>query len=80
MKLWLSFDLQVESDVQSAIDYYDLQVVGLGRRFREHLDDAFNHLASNPYFALRYATVRCYPLRKFPYMIHYSLHEGSGIL
>ena len=37
----------------------------------------FRTLSYNPYFQTRYENVRCLPLAKFPYLIHYIVEEQS---
>lgn len=62
-------------DIQEAIDYYDLQQVGLGKKFEKELNEYLLKLEKNPFFSLRYDSIHCLPLKKFPFMIHYSIHE-----
>lgn len=53
-------------DIQEAIDYYDEQQLGLGRKFEAFLNEYLMLLKSNPFYAIRYENVRCLPLKKFP--------------
>jgi toxin ParE1/3/4 len=64
-------------DLQEAIDYYDQQKVGLGKKFDDHFDKLVSTLEINPFFQVRYDTVRCLPMKSFPYMIHYTINQTS---
>lgn len=68
------------ADIQEAIKYYNKQQVGLGRIFFEDLDKSINQLIINPFFQIRYENVRCLPLKKFPFMVHYTIDEGNSSL
>jgi len=58
-------------DVQEAVDYYESRLEGLGERFEAELNDFFLTLETNPYFEYRYDEVRCVPLKRFPFMVHF---------
>jgi len=64
----------VYNDIQEAVDWYNSQLPGLGKQFflllRETLK-ALPHSANH--FAVRYDNVRCMPLKKFPFLIHYQI-------
>lgn len=62
-------------DIQNAIDFYDEQQPGLGKRFEKVLDDHFITLRNNPFFQIRYDIVRCLPIKSFPFMIHFIVDE-----
>jgi len=63
------------NDVQLAIDYYDDKELGLGNKFEEVLNLALISLTINPHFQKRYRGIHCLPLKKFPYMIHFTIDE-----
>lgn len=62
-------------DVQDAVDYYDEQSIGLGEKFEAELNEFLIALEFNPFFQNSYETVRCLPLKKFPFMVHFSVME-----
>jgi len=35
----------------------------------------YKNLRQNPYFQVRYEDIRCLPLKKYPYMIHFVVEE-----
>ena len=65
------------ADVQNAIDYYDEAQPGLGAIYLLELEEFFVVLEENPHFEIRYDEVRCLPLKKFPFMIHFTLDEEA---
>jgi hypothetical protein len=65
-------------DIQSGIDWYEAQQVGLGNSFFDALHQHLSTLTTMPHFQIRYAqTVRCLPVNKFPYMIHYTVDDKA---
>jgi toxin ParE1/3/4 len=45
-------DKRALNDIQSAIDYYDEQSIGLGSRFSVYLDKQIQTLKKRPYFQI----------------------------
>ncbi len=70
-------DPRAVQDIQDAIDYYDEQQDGLGRKFENQLNKHVLTLEENPFFNIRYDVVYCLPLKKFPYMVHFTLDEKN---
>jgi plasmid stabilization system protein ParE len=70
-------DPRAIQDIQKAIDYYDEQQTGLGRKFESSLNKYIMSLEENPFFSIRYDHVRCLPLKKFPYTVHFSVDEAQ---
>lgn len=67
-------------DIQEAIDYYDEQEIGLGEIFEETVHQHIIKLEQIPFFQERYDSVRCLPISKFPYMLHYTVDEESKLI
>jgi len=63
------------ADLRQAIDYYNTQQKGLGKKFELVIDKHFSEIGKNPFYQLRYSFIRCLPLKKFPFMIHYFVDE-----
>lgn len=80
----MNFVIQIEpeaiQDIQNAIDWYELQQKGLGKKFYDYLDSVLERLESNPYYQIRYSNIRCLPLQKYPFMIHFSIDEINAIV
>ena len=66
---------RAKADIQQAIDYYDSQQTGLGEKFLIAIDKHFSSIGRNPFFQIRYSNVRCLPVQKFPFLIHFILDE-----
>ncbi len=75
MSFIILLDPEVIIDIQDAIEYYDEQQAGLGKRFEKCVDKYFHILEENPLFQMRYDSIRCIPLTEFPFMIHFSVDE-----
>jgi hypothetical protein len=71
----IALDPGALQDIQEAIQYYEGKKQDLGMQFLDELDAHFELLQSNPRFSIRYDKVRCLPLKKFPFMIHFTLLE-----
>lgn len=71
---------EVFDDIQKAIDWYNSQQKGLGNKFFTAIQKEYEHLRKNPRFQIRYDDVRCLPIKKFPYMIHFCVKEESQIV
>lgn len=67
-------------DIQEIIDYYDEQQTGLGEKFESTLNKHLLILQKNPFFQIRYDDVRCIPLKKFPFMVHFTIHEADKLV
>ncbi len=64
-----------KADIQEQIHFYNAQKSGLGKRFHAEVKMMFKAIQKNPYYQVRYANVRCLPLRKFPAMVHFTYDE-----
>lgn len=80
----MTYRLQVlpsaRTDIQEAIRWYNRQQSGLGKRFHAEVKETFEHLRTGPFFQNRYDEVRCLPLRKFPYMVHFTVDEQQHLV
>ncbi len=63
------------ADIQQAINYYDSRQSGLGKKFETVIDKHFTAISKNPFFQIRYHGIRCLPVKKFPFMIHFAVDE-----
>lgn len=78
MAYTISLDPLAILDIQKAIDYYDEQQPGLGKKFENAIDKHFSALSKNPFYQIRYDQVRCLPVKKFPFMIHFVVDNRSS--
>jgi plasmid stabilization system protein ParE len=65
-------------DIQDAIEYYNARQKGLGQKFYKSVNKTINELQKHPHYQIRYANIRCLLVKKFPYMIHFSLDADAG--
>lgn len=65
------------NDLQKAIDYYDEQQIGLSEKLESEINQLFSTIEKNPFFQVRYKKVHCLPLKKFPFMIHFTVDEKT---
>ena len=76
VKFTLDIEPEAFDDIQKAVDFYNSRKPSLGKRFYNTVDKQFNFLKRNySLFAIRYDDIRCMPVKKFPYMIHYQILE-----
>jgi len=80
----MSYSITIEDnalqDIQDAIDYYDDQQIGLGEKFENNVHKSITTLTKNPFYQIRYENIRCFPLKKFPFMIHFELQETNELI
>lgn len=54
---------------------------GLGSRFQKQAKAQINSLKKNPLgSAIRYANVRCLLIKKFPFMIHFTIDDKQKLV
>ena len=81
MVIKIVFSQKAINQTFEVVDWYDKQSKGLGKRFYQVLQKGYRTIRKNPNFQIRYKDVRCFPLEKFPYMIHFIVEEeGTQIL
>lgn len=67
-------------DIQEIIDHYEEEQPGLGEKFENALHQHLLTLQKSPFFQKRYENVRCLPLKKFPYMVHFTIDEKETLI
>jgi len=77
MTFAIKIDQDAIRDIEEAIIWYESQQKGLSKQFLVLLEEHIDRLRSNPYFQIKYSDVRCLPIKKFPFMIHYTLEENT---
>lgn len=68
---------EAHQDIQDGIDWHNSRQPGLGKRFHSAVKQEFKMLRESPLFQIRYEGVRCLPLKKFPYMVHFIVEEEN---
>lgn len=77
MAFRIFIDEDVRTDIQESIDWYNEQKQGLGKQFFTQVKATINRLKSNPFFQIRYDDVRCLPIKRFPFMVHFTVDESQ---
>ena len=67
-------------DIQQGINYYDDQQAGLGKKFEAAVNEHLVSIGKNAFFQVRYDNVHCLPVKKYPYMIHFTVNETDAIV
>lgn len=73
----MDFAPMASDDLRLAISYYNNQQANLGTRFYKQVKESLKVLKVNPFFQIRYDNVRCLPIKKFPFMVHFIVEESS---
>lgn len=70
-----------ESDISSAIEYYEAQKQGLGKVFFEELIEKVKQIQKFPNsISIRYNHTRVAVLKNFPYLIFYILVDNVIVI
>lgn len=82
MAFKIIYNPEVQNDIQTAVDWYNNQQIGLGKRFLTHLKKHLHSLKKTPFnYAIKYGSnIRCMPLHKFPYLIHFRILENQNLI
>jgi hypothetical protein len=75
------FAAEVYDDLQQAVDFYNSRKKGLGSRFFKAVKIQISRIQSNAYsFQIRYSDIRCSPINKFPFMMHYRVLTDPNVI
>jgi hypothetical protein len=77
-KYKIVFSIHAIDDVEKACEYYNQEQRNLGKRFVKQVATTINSIRLNPYYSgVRYDDVRCAIIKKFPFLIHYTIEEKN---
>ncbi len=80
MKFKIKIETGARKDIQEAINWYNAKQKGLGKVFHLELINHISILEMSPYFSKRYDNVHCLPMKKFPFMIHFTIDDCSKVV
>lgn len=80
MEFQVEFSPAADLTIEEQKDYYNNLVPALGDKFVRCVMEHACTLEKFPNMQLRYETVRCVPLKDFPFMIHYSVLEDRKLV
>ena len=67
------------ADINDITAWYHKVDAKLGTKFQFTATEKINRLSKNPQiFAIRYQEIRCMPVPKFPYMVHFYINEETN--
>ena len=70
------FSSVAEKEIRESFQWYEIQTVGLGKKFIEVVDKTISFILFNPKgFPKKYAQYREVAITKFPYLIIYEFDE-----
>lgn len=79
LRFHLKIDVDALNDIQETFEYYEIQLKGLGLRYKIQAKMQINSLKKDPYlFSLKYNEIRCRKIEKFPFLIHYLINENTN--
>jgi len=75
------FTQAARGELIEAQDWYEREVTGLGRRFRQAIDAVVQRTSQNPLqFPVVFKNVRRAPLRRFPCSLFFVIEEDGVVL
>ena len=79
MSFQLKIDIDALNDIQKTFEWYEIQLKGLGLRFKTKVKKQINSLKKDPYiFSVKYNEIRCRKIDKFPFLIHYLINKNTN--
>ena len=68
-------------ELLAAIDYYELELSGLGKRFQKEVKDAVNRISQYPFaWSTEKKGIRKYIMQNFPYQLIYSVADDHILI
>ena len=69
----------VADEIQEAVDYYKEKQKSLGNRFYTTVKRTLKSLQKDALlYQVKYKSVHCIKVKKFPYLIHYKVNQTSN--
>lgn len=69
---------RAQKEIENAIDYYSQHSINAPYNFIESLKVAYSILEVDPFFRIRYKTVRSIKLKKYPYSLYFIINEKKS--
>jgi len=67
-----------KKDILEAAKWYNIKKEGLGKQFTKEVRYSVKYIRKEPKsVAIRYNNIKCAPLKRFPFMIHYYIEESN---
>jgi toxin ParE1/3/4 len=72
----VTVSLRAQKEIEEAVEYYSLNSTIAPGHFIESLQTAYQLLATNPFYAIRYKNIRAIHLKRFPFSLYFILDEN----
>lgn len=69
---------RAQKEIENAIDYYALYSSDAPLTFITLLQEAYDTLKINPFFNVRYKSIRALKIRNFPYSLYFTINESQN--
>jgi hypothetical protein len=79
-KFKVVFHNEALEQLQQSINYYNAAQKGLGKRFALVVKATAGQLDKTPFYQIRYDDICCFPLQKFPFMLHFRVNEDLNVV
>ncbi len=80
----MAYSIKIETealdDIQKGIRWYNKQQKGLGKKFHTAIKKSIDSLRENPFYQLRYDNIHCLPIKRYPYMVHFTINEEKYLI
>jgi plasmid stabilization system protein ParE len=81
MRFPIAFLPEAEEDIESAHNWYEQQLAGLGEGFLEAFHDLVERLRDTPQmYGIFRRDIRAAPLRRFPYVVYYRARTSDVLI
>ena len=77
-KYSITADIRVKDDLLEAKDFFNSRRKGLGLKFLADYRNSLSKLKVNPFYEIRYNTIRCLPFETFQFMFHFTIDEVNN--
>ena len=68
---------RARNEILKAHEYYSIDIIDAPVNFSASLVGALQHLAKNPFYRVRYKNVRAVKIKKFPYLLYFTINENK---
>ena len=78
MRMRVEYNPEFFNDIYLAVSWYNEKKVGLGEHFFKSVRKQTRKLSKTAHiFAVKYDDIRCMPIEKFPYLVHYRVNQQN---
>lgn len=71
---------RAQFEIEGIAEYYSEISLSVLNKFYSELENAYQLLKLNPQFQTRYKNFKAIPIRKFPFLLFYTIDEKTKII